>query len=101
MNTRRQTASAYIITLVAILSFVSIVASQRENPFYYEDPELNTIIGDDGSIVKKLDKIVGNAKYNKRTALPVVFEDWEMQLEWYQDLYRYVFGKSEEEIVIE
>jgi hypothetical protein len=55
----------------------------RENPFFFEDSGISTLIRDDGSIVKKLDRTVGNAKYNKRNVIPAVFEDWEMQLDWY------------------
>ena len=83
MKTFFHKAHPYLLILLAALFVASNSLYHRENPFYYEDPVVSTLVKEDGSVVKKLTREQGNPRLSRNSFIPSIPENWEMQLDWY------------------
>lgn len=91
----------YSLSLLLLLSANSSALLHKDNPFYYESPEITTLLEDDGTIIKKITREYGNFKYNKKSYILATDDEFEMELDWMSSLWRSVFGESELELQME
>ena len=91
----------YLLVILSLLAVTSNTLFHKDNPFFYEEADVNTIIQEDGSLIKKLNREQGIPRISRKNYIVAVHSDWEMQLDWYQSFKRSVLGKSDEEIKME
>jgi hypothetical protein len=89
------------LVLLSALFLVTNSLGHKENPFYYSNSKVSTLVRSDGTLVKKLNKEQGNQRYSRNSFTTAIHSDWEMNLYWYQKMSRSIFGKSQEEIEME